>query len=465
MHQQLQDFIKKIEKVRYIFIDEVSMISCQDLYKISARLAQLMNESEEAFGGMNMIFAGDFAQLPPVGKCISLYGRVNDSSSIIGQKNAIGKALWHQTTTVVILRENMRQTSQTKDDAKFRTALENMRYRNCTTDDIEYLHGLSSLSSVKQKLNDDRFRNVSVITAWNAHRDRINELGSRRFALDTGQKLESFYSKDTWPSGARESSNKKTKLSRTTSTSNKLKTHDKHINESLQNVLWGLQPKATEHRSGTLKICKGLPMLIKYNEATECCVTNGAEVKVVDWISYTHPVTGKKILKTLFVELQDPPTPLHLDGLPMNVVPISPDSKAISCDLPDGSVLQINRSQIPVIPNFAMTDYCSQGRTRPFNVVHLTHCRTHQSYYTCLSRSATHEGTLILNSFDSSTITSNKSKALSGNLRQEFRELELLDDISKLRYQGVLPPNINGKIRRDIITQYREWERGKSHSG
>ncbi len=114
-------------------------------------------------------------------------------------------------------------------------------------------------------------------------------------------------------------------------------------------------------------------MLIKYNEATECCVTNGAEVKVVDWISYTHPVTGKKILKTLFVELQDPPTPLHLDGLPMNVVPISPDSKAISCDLPDGSVLQINRSQIPVIPNFAMTDYCSQGRTRPFNVVHLTH--------------------------------------------------------------------------------------------
>ncbi len=83
----------------------------------------------------------------------------------------IGKALWHQTTTVVILRENMRQTSQTKDDAKFRTALENMRYRNCTTDDIEYLHGLASLSSVKQKLDDDRFRNVSVITALNVHRD------------------------------------------------------------------------------------------------------------------------------------------------------------------------------------------------------------------------------------------------------------------------------------------------------
>ncbi len=161
---------QKLENVKYIFIDEVSMISCHDLYKISARLAQITNENEKPFGGMNLIFAGDFVQLPPVGKCIYLYGRVNDSSSIIGQKNAIGKALWHQTTTVVILRENMRQTSQTKDDAKFRTVLENMRYRNCTTDDIEYLHGLASLSSVKQKLDDDRFRNVSVITALNVHR-------------------------------------------------------------------------------------------------------------------------------------------------------------------------------------------------------------------------------------------------------------------------------------------------------
>ncbi len=160
---------QKLQTVKYVFIDEVSMISCQDLYKISARLAQLTNENEEAFGGMNMIFAGDFAQLPPVGRCIYLYGRVNDSSSIIGQKNAIGKALWHQTTTVVILQENMRQTSQTQDDTKFRTVLENMRYRNCTTNDIEYLHDLTSSSSVSQKLDDDCFRNVSVITALNVH--------------------------------------------------------------------------------------------------------------------------------------------------------------------------------------------------------------------------------------------------------------------------------------------------------
>ncbi len=109
----------------------------------------------------------------------------------------------------------MRQTSQTENDAKFRTMLENMRYKSCTTADIEYLHNLASLSSVNKKLQDDHFRNISVITALNIHRDRINELGSKRFALDSGQNLESFYSKDTWPMGAKGSSSKKIKTSGT----------------------------------------------------------------------------------------------------------------------------------------------------------------------------------------------------------------------------------------------------------
>jgi hypothetical protein len=51
----------RLEGVEYIFLDEVSMLSCHDLFKISAQLARAMNEHEEPFGGINMIFAGDFA--------------------------------------------------------------------------------------------------------------------------------------------------------------------------------------------------------------------------------------------------------------------------------------------------------------------------------------------------------------------------------------------------------------------
>jgi hypothetical protein len=62
----------RLEGVDYIFIDEVSMIARHDLYKISSQLAKAKNEFDAPFGGFNMIFAGDFSQLPPVNE-YSLY--------------------------------------------------------------------------------------------------------------------------------------------------------------------------------------------------------------------------------------------------------------------------------------------------------------------------------------------------------------------------------------------------------
>ena len=41
------------------------MLLCREMYLISARLAWVLNNPDTPFGGMNMIFAGDFAQLPP----------------------------------------------------------------------------------------------------------------------------------------------------------------------------------------------------------------------------------------------------------------------------------------------------------------------------------------------------------------------------------------------------------------
>jgi len=42
------------------------MIACHDLYKISSQLAKAKNEFDTPFGDLNMIFASDFSQLPPV---------------------------------------------------------------------------------------------------------------------------------------------------------------------------------------------------------------------------------------------------------------------------------------------------------------------------------------------------------------------------------------------------------------
>lgn len=72
-----------LQGVDYIFFDEVSMLSCADMYKISARLCEVQNVYFESYGGLSMIFAGDFAQLPPAyaGPGQALY------SSYVGSKS------------------------------------------------------------------------------------------------------------------------------------------------------------------------------------------------------------------------------------------------------------------------------------------------------------------------------------------------------------------------------------------
>ena len=196
----------RLDGVNYMFVDEISMLSCHDMYNISAQPAKAFNEPNKPFGGLNMIFSGDFSQLPPVGggESVSLYSgsigtQIYSGLSHYGQESAIGKALWHQVTTVVILRENMRQKLQSPEDAKFRKALENMRYKACTQEDIAYLRTrITGPGISRPKLAEKDFRNVSIITAWNSQKDRINELGSVRFAKETNQHLIDFYSIDKW---------------------------------------------------------------------------------------------------------------------------------------------------------------------------------------------------------------------------------------------------------------------------
>ena len=191
----------RLQNVEYIFMDEISMVDCLDFYKICAKMCVALRNDGTPFGGINMIVAGDFAQLPPT-TGTPLYSHtvarvIHRTASHENQMRSIGKALWHQFTTVVILRENMRQKTQTPEDAKLRTALENLRYKSCTEEDIELLQSrVAGTGQGRPKLNDPRFKYVSIITRWNAARDKINMEASKKFAIEHGQELVDFYSVD-----------------------------------------------------------------------------------------------------------------------------------------------------------------------------------------------------------------------------------------------------------------------------
>jgi Helitron helicase-like domain at N-terminus/PIF1-like helicase len=439
----------KLEGVDYIFIDEVSMVSCQQLYKISAQLAKALGEHQRPFGGMNMIFAGDFAQLPPVGGS-SLYSgdvgtRIDSSTHISGQQAAIGKALWHQVTTVVILRENMRQKSQTKEDVYLRKALSNMRYGACTAEDINFMNTrIAGKRPDQPKVASKDFRNIAIICGLNTQKDMINQLGCERFATDTNQTLTHFYSVDRWAKDRRDNKSKR---------SNSNVHNSGEIDLDDQREIWKLHPGRTGHLPGKLSLCLGIPVIIKHNYATELCMTNGQEGTVVGWRAEqgTH---GILTLDTLFVKLDNPPQPVKLDGLPENVVPIVKVTQTIICQFLNDLTESVERQQVWVQLNFAMTAHAAQGKTRPHNTVHLNSCRDHMAYYTALSRSASAKGTIIIQGFDKNIIT----KRCSGHLRQEFREQEILDDITALRYEGNLPSNISENLRNPLLRQYQSWK-------
>src|ERR1700678_76290 len=136
---------------------------------------------------------------------------------------------------------------------------------------------------------DDNFRNVSIITAKNLHKDEINKLGAIRFAQETGQKLTNFYSEDS----ANVNNDEK-------KTSGALRI--KEITDEIQMSLWSQPPSSTDkHIAGSLSLCIGLPVMIWYNFATELCMTRGQE-------GYSHGWQcrmGKKISWFLILYLSN----------------------------------------------------------------------------------------------------------------------------------------------------------------
>lgn len=64
-NQSKEDLKSMWNGVDFLLINEVSMISCEFLMEISEALCDAKGNSSP-FGGVNIIFAGDFAQLPPV---------------------------------------------------------------------------------------------------------------------------------------------------------------------------------------------------------------------------------------------------------------------------------------------------------------------------------------------------------------------------------------------------------------
>ncbi|RDX39593.1 hypothetical protein OH76DRAFT_1367345 [Lentinus brumalis] len=383
------------------------MTSCFELDRISTQKSRALQVSDHSFGGKSVILAGDFAQLAPPGKGQnSLYsasvGPWTEGLTLRSQQIVMGKALWHTFTTVIILCVNMRQRGLSEHDAQLRETLQNVRYKRCKANDFDLLESRTMGKGLSPDvLKQPHLRNVSIVTPLNAHRDMLNETGALRFAAETGQALRYFHSIDRWSSKAVEHHSVHHEQKMSNRQPNTTLTTSNRTISPLQQLLWQLKPCVTDQIPGVLPICRGMPVMLKHNEATELCATNGAEGTVVGWDSSPHPdVDGLEVLDTLYVQLISPPRSVQLPGLPENVIPIATSKEDTECILRDDNKLTIQRRQVRVLLNFGMSDFNSQGRTPPVNPIHITECFTCQSIYTCLSRTSSYDGTYIIGRID-----------------------------------------------------------------
>ncbi|KJZ69145.1 hypothetical protein HIM_11463 [Hirsutella minnesotensis 3608] len=110
---------KKLKDIKYLIVDEKSMLGLRLLSWIDDRLREAFpNRNEEFFGGLNILLVGDFFQLPPVLQKPVYYDKEVQGVEIEGRN-----AYRHFDKTVFL---KVAQRQRGKDQEAFRTALEEL---------------------------------------------------------------------------------------------------------------------------------------------------------------------------------------------------------------------------------------------------------------------------------------------------------------------------------------------------
>ena len=122
----------------------------------------------------------------------------------------------------------------------------------------------------------------------------------------------------------------------------------------------------------------------------------------------------------------------------VDIVPIFPESTTFTwtrnsrTELAD--VVTITRTQLPLLPAYAYTDYKAQGRSLDYAIVDPASSLSLQGVYVMLSRVRNIRGLAILRPFAMKKIHTRPTQ----ELRNELRRLDTLDHATKVAYDAHL---------------------------
>ncbi|KAF5311241.1 hypothetical protein D9611_013019 [Ephemerocybe angulata] len=402
--------------VKYLIIDEISMVGAQFLAMVSAKLKLAKGddhrESLKIFGGISMIFLGDFNQLsPPKEPSVYSHRLVRNPTFLQARDNdgldaLAGAYLWRQVRRVVLLKVSKRQ----EGDALYLEILDRIRSRSCTDNRgaqiriqgktiIEHLRQreLSQVSITEPALLA-LFNEAPVIVGNKETRDALNAAMLSAHASRLNETVHLYYSVD--------------------------QIKGQRVAYPASRTLWNLPSSATKDAFGILPLFIGMKVMITENLSVPFKIVNGSEGVITD-LRFSTDEGSKRIADIVYVRISGKGCKIQAPGLEPGIVPIfaRPTTITKPVRIGDTASSSFSRRQVPLIPAYSYTDYKSQGRTLTRAIVDPASCTKIQGVYVMLSRVKSLAGLLILRPFPASKVLQD----MTGELRDEMRRLEELD--------------------------------------
>ena len=134
--QKLDTARKYLENVELVIVDEMSLVSSDNLYNLHKRLQEIFATDEEFFGGRALLLVGDILQFPPI-KAGPIFSKPrNIASQAMYESEELN--LW-QNCESVLLETNFRQGK-----GQWLDMLNRFRIGEATEEDIKILESRPS---------------------------------------------------------------------------------------------------------------------------------------------------------------------------------------------------------------------------------------------------------------------------------------------------------------------------------
>ncbi|PPQ75766.1 hypothetical protein CVT24_002642 [Panaeolus cyanescens] len=361
---------KEWRSVEVILIDEMSLLSQQLLCDIDHALRYAKERPNDWFGGIIVVFAGDFFQYPPV-RGSPMYTPITNKKTSLSEddfKKRFGRLAWKTVNAVIEMKEQHRM----KGDPEYAEIVLRLRTRESTLSDVEFFNTRvirSGDNPTGIDMGTERNLKSTAIVKTNTLREVLNlhkaEANTQNLSSTTNPDLDANTELIVAAANDVLVTRKTRKVGNSALSA---QVHDLSNDDYKYLLDLDLSGSRVQHSlPGFVPLYIGMPVVLRLkNLSTDLKITNGAQGYIRDLL-LTKLQNGFMHCSCAIVEFPD--SPIKLSGLPKGFYPVVPSKFYFTTNIPmktpEGlkrTTISICRNQLPIQPAFAVTGHFAQGK-------------------------------------------------------------------------------------------------------